>query len=68
MHRYIEAKAALETIRVEFFDVHFSGVTREVQVQAAAAASVSGVNKAVAHSAKTSSATVGMYALHSVDP
>ena len=52
-----EAKAALETIRVEFHDVHFSGAQREVRAVAVAAASVSGVNKDVAHSAKTSSAT-----------
>ena len=54
----LEAKATLETIRVEFYDVQFSGVTCEVRVDVAAApALVSGVNKAVAHGAKTSSAT-----------
>jgi hypothetical protein len=50
-------KAALETIRVEFFDAQFSGEQRDIKVGAVAAASVSGVNKAVAHIAKTSSAT-----------
>ena len=54
----LEAKAALETIRVEFYDVEFSGETHQVHVQTATApALVLGVNKAVAHGAKTSSAT-----------
>ena len=33
----LEAKATLETIRVEFYDVQFSGVTCEVRVDVAAA-------------------------------
>ena len=39
------AKAALETIRVEFYEVRRHEHTTEVKVRAAAAASVSGVNK-----------------------